>query len=72
MMAAYGIFTAHCGYKWLNPTEYKSEEEREQASIRFSLTDMCMRYLGYIRGLREKHTNKIELNEIRMPEQSGR
>ncbi len=64
---SYATFCGYCLHKWLNPPEYKSEEDREKAQLKFGISDILTRATGYVRALREKTDNKTELNEIRLP-----
>ena len=54
----FGIYQAH---KWMNPPEYRTEEEREKAQAKFSLSDLWTRFAGLLIAYRESKDNKTEL-----------
>lgn len=47
--------------KWMNPPDYKTEEEEEMANLNFSLWDLGKRMLGFVHSFKESTDNKTEL-----------
>lgn len=69
---SYATFCGYCLHKWLNPPEYKTQEEREKAQLKFGISDIITRLSGYVRALRETTDNKTELRELRVPTVTGK
>ena len=67
MTLTYATFCGYCLHKWLNPPEYKTNEEREKSQLKFGISDIVTRLSGYIRAARESSDNKKELTELRLP-----
>lgn len=59
--ALYVVFGLHMFNKWMNPPDYKTEEEEEMANLNFSLWDLGKRMLGFVHSFKESTDNKTEL-----------
>jgi len=67
LSATYFFFGTLSLYRFLSPPEYKTQEDKEKSEVKFGLSDMFTRMIGYIRAMRESADNKTELTELRLP-----
>ena len=62
LLKQYGIYALSLTYlgfgvyfvnKWVNPPEFKTQEEREKSQVKFGMSDLITRTKGYITAFRE-------------------